>query len=184
MLVSLSLLCLGDEYNSIPITLLRTTLHPFFLQVSCPHALLHEKGSKDAANRIICFFMPKDDPNLQFSQQHRQYALNTSKVRSPPKLKSSTKTSPNTRIFCFHPQPTTTNKQHSLVQQKSTSNHSDSPFSVRLLLSIDILVVIDRSEQFLVHLLFRIHRTLQQLQLMNEMPAMFAARLGILHKVQ
>jgi hypothetical protein len=38
VLVSLSLRCLGDEYNSIPITLLRTTLHPFSPQVSCPHA--------------------------------------------------------------------------------------------------------------------------------------------------
>lgn len=128
--------------------------------------------------------MLKDDPNLQFPQQHRQYALNTSQVRFPPKLNSSTKTSPNTRIFHFHPQPTTTNKHRSVIQHNSTSNHSDSIFSIRLLLSIDILVVIDRSEQFLVHLLLRIHRTLQQLQLMNEMPAMFAARLGILHEVQ
>jgi hypothetical protein len=131
-----------------------------------------------------CFFMLKDDPNLQFSQQHRRYALKASKVRFPPKLKSSAKTSPKTRIFHFHPQPTTTNKHHSVIQHQSTSNHSNSIFSIGLLLSINILVVIDRSEQFLVHLLFRVHRTLQQLQLMNEMPAMFAARLGILHEVQ
>jgi hypothetical protein len=127
--------------------------------------------------------MPKDDPNLQLSQQHRQYALNASKVRFPPKLKVL-RNLRQTPEYHFHPQPTTTNKHHSVIQHQSTSNHSNSIFSIRLLLSINILVVIDRSEQFLVHLLLRVHRTLQQLQLMNEMPAMFAARLGILHEVQ
>jgi hypothetical protein len=127
--------------------------------------------------------MPKDDPNIQLSQQHRQYALNASKVRFPPKLKVL-RNFRQTPEYHFHPQPTTTNKHHSVIQHKSTSNHSYRIFSIRLLLSIDILVVIDRSEQFLVHLLLRIHRTLQQLHLMNEMPAMFAARLGILHEVQ
>ncbi len=126
---------------------------------------------------------PKTFQIFKISQQHRPYASEPSKVRFPTKLQSPT-TSPNTRIFYLHPQPTTTNKHHSLVQQKSTSNHSDSTFSIRLLLGIDILVVIDRSKQFLVHLLLWIHRSLQQLQLVNEMPAMFAARLGILHEVQ
>ena len=133
-------------------------------------------------NHMLLHAQRLSNSKSSISQQHRQYGSSTSKVRFPPKLKSSTKPSPNTRIFHFHPQPTTTNKHHSLIQHMSTSNHSDSPFSIKLLLSIDILVVIDRSEQFLVHLLLRIHRTLQQLQLMNEMPAMFATRLGILHE--
>ena len=64
-----SLRCLGDEYNSIPITLLRTALHHFPTQVSCLHRSWHSKEGRILLIESYYSLSKKNRPSHPYSNQ-------------------------------------------------------------------------------------------------------------------